>query len=361
MKHCRTSSLALGFLVAAAVNACGGSGDDGPKGDTGPAAAPGPAGAGPAGAAGAPGRDAPATVTGPERLQLPGPVFFPGSLASLADGTLFVGAYGTGEIVKFAPGSTRADVIVPQASNPQILVPGMFADAKTSTLWACTVSFGAPGFQAPRGELRSYDLNGKLKKSYLVPHQGEANICEEVTVGPEGRVYITDAFRGEVYVLEGETGTVEPWATSDLLKPNAGNDAPPFGAHGIAFDGGRNLYVNNYNASRLVRIPINGDGTPGTPKEITVTPALVHEEGLIAVDANTLATVDHAGGPQNGRLLLVKLSGDTATATTLRNHLHEPTNVTWTKGSYWVNEAQSEHFLAQTQPDLPFMLQRQAQ
>ena len=50
-----------------------------------------------------------------------------------------------------------------------------------------------------------------------------------------------------------------------------------FGAHGIAWDGQGAFYVNNYNASRLVRVPINADGHAGVATEIAVIVMLSSE------------------------------------------------------------------------------------
>src|SRR5258707_2934404 len=53
--------------------------------------------------------------TGPadaDQLVLPGNNYYPESLNVAADGTLFVGSLATGQVVRFAPGSTTAQVFV---------------------------------------------------------------------------------------------------------------------------------------------------------------------------------------------------------------------------------------------------------
>lgn len=306
--------------------------------------------------------EAPQTETQAPSLELPG-VFYPQSITSAADGTLFVGSIGTGEIVKYAAGSTQPKVIVAKA-DPQVLVPGLVVDDASSTLWVTTVKFD-PGFANPRGELRSYDFDGRLRSTYLVPDQG-SSIGEEPTIGPDHGVYVTDAFRGKVYVLKSGDSALREWTASDLLKPTDPN-FPPFGAHGIAWDGAGSFYVNNYNASRLVRLPIKADGSAGTATEVSVQPALVHPEGIRMIDGKTLVATEHAGDPKNGRLTRLALSdADHATGVTLRDHLKTPTNVTLARGSFWVTEGQTDQFLAGASggtaaPQLPFLVQRATQ
>lgn len=329
MKQLRPLSIAS-VVVAASLYACS-SGDDAPKASTDSAA----------------------------NLELPG-VFYPQSITSASDGTLFVGSIGTGEVVKYAPGSTQPQVIVAK-SDPQVLIPGLVVDDASSTLWVTAVKFD-PGFANPRGELRSYDFEGHLKKTYLVPNQG-SSIGEEPTIGPDHGIYVTDAFLGKVYVLKSPDGALQDWAASDLLK-STDPEFPPFGAHGIAWDGAGNFYVNNYNASRLVRLPIEADGRSGTASEVNVKPALVHPEGLRMIDGKTLVATEHAGDPRNGRLTLIALGdADQATGVTLRDHLKTPTNVTLARGSFWITEGQTDQFLAGAfggtpAPQLPFLVQR---
>ncbi|HEY8075954.1 MAG TPA: hypothetical protein VIF62_17625, partial [Labilithrix sp.] len=104
-----------------------------------------------------------------------------------------------------------------------------------------------------------------------------------------------------------------------------------------------------------------------TASLVTVTPALTNPEGLRAVDGKTLVATESGTDPKNGRLFQLALtSADTATATTLRNHLNWPTSVTIAKGSYWVAEGQIDQFLASAygqpaNPELPFRVERLVQ
>jgi hypothetical protein len=322
MKHL---SMVLG-AVAMGVAACGSTGDD---------AAAGPS-------------------ASPASLELPGPAFYPQAITSAPDGAIFVSSIGTGEIVKFAAGSVSPTVIVPKA-DPQILTPGLVVD--TDTLWACTVRFAAPNFQQPMAELRSYDLTGKLLEAYPLPNQG-SSMCEEPTVGPDRRIYVTDAFRGEIYVLDAPGAALRSWVASESLRPTDPK-VLPFGAHGIAWDGGGNVFVANFNASRLVRIPIGADGAAGIPSDVVVSPALVQPEALRMLDAKTFVLTQSAGDPSNAQLTKITLTGDNAaSAVSLRTGLKWATAVTRARGSFWIAEGQIDHFLDGSQPQLPFQVAR---
>ena len=50
-----------------------------------------------------------ARASSPGELSLPGPAFFPESISAAPGGELFVSSLTTGEIVRFAPGSSGAD------------------------------------------------------------------------------------------------------------------------------------------------------------------------------------------------------------------------------------------------------------
>ena len=53
-----------------------------------------------------------APASSPSRLSLPGPAFFPESITAAPDGALFVSSLVTGEIVRFAPGSSMSTPFV---------------------------------------------------------------------------------------------------------------------------------------------------------------------------------------------------------------------------------------------------------
>jgi sugar lactone lactonase YvrE len=90
-------------------------------------------------------------------------------------------------------------------------------------------------------------------------------------------VYISDSFNGVIWKTGPNGGAFTAWSSSPLLKPDFGVNppppapaivdlTPPFGANGVAFNNaGTTLFVANTAAHQIIQIPVNGDGTAGTP------------------------------------------------------------------------------------------------
>ena len=83
----------------------------------------------------------------------------------------------------------------------------------------------------------------------------------------DGNVYVSDSFAGIIWKTGPSGGAVSAWAgPSDLLKPSG---IPPFGANGLQFNNaGDALLVANTANDSIVRIPVLGDGTAGTPEAL---------------------------------------------------------------------------------------------
>jgi sugar lactone lactonase YvrE len=83
-----------------------------------------------------------------------------------------------------------------------------------------------------------------------------------------GNIYISDSFGSNIYRVDRD-GTTEIWVHDPLLAPHP-NPTPcgihPFdpGANGVAFNHGI-VYVLNSTQATLIQIPVNPDGSPGTP------------------------------------------------------------------------------------------------
>lgn len=76
----------------------------------------------------------------------------------------------------------------------------------------------------------------------------------------QNNLFVSDSFGGQIWKIAPD-GSTTVWK-QDALLATAG--FPPFGANGVAFDRtGSNLYVANTGDDRILRIPVNGDGTAG--------------------------------------------------------------------------------------------------
>lgn len=330
-------TLAVAALVSLSLTACG----DG----VGPAGPPGPAGSmgtnGEMGPSGAPGTSA-------QFLALPGDKFYPESITATADGTLYIGSLGTGQIWKIAAGSLDPVAFVGATAGLKN-VAGVLADNAAGLLWAC--EFDAAGV-AP-SSLRAFGLSDGMQKKMFT--HASLKSCNDMTLDGKGALYVADS-KGAVLKLAPNGTMLTVWSMDPALAPVM---AGGFGADGIAFDGGTNLYVNHFEGSKLFRIPIKADGSADVLAPITVTPALKSPDGMRSISPNSLIVVENnAFGAFMGGLVRVDITGNTATRTTLSNRLDKPTAVVQVGKGYWVSEGQLNNLFAGTTPNLPFLLQR---
>lgn len=91
-----------------------------------------------------------------------------------------------------------------------------------------------------------------------------------LTFDKDGNVYVTDSFQGTIWKTGPGGGAVTSWVTDPLLLPSlvsGENLSPPFGANGAEFNNeGTTMFVANTAYHFIVRIPLESDGTAGTPK-----------------------------------------------------------------------------------------------
>jgi sugar lactone lactonase YvrE len=80
-----------------------------------------------------------------------------------------------------------------------------------------------------------------------------------------GNVYISDSFQGIIWRTGPTGGAATAWVSHPLLTTSA---VPPFGANGLDFNGGGDLFVANTGNDTIVRIPVAA-GTPGMPRVFT--------------------------------------------------------------------------------------------
>jgi hypothetical protein len=282
-----------------------------------------------------------------DELILPGPDYFPESLTSSADGTLYVGSVSSTTVVKFAPGSNIAVPFVTQTA-PGKNIAGVFVDEKDKSLLACVDDATAIGTFKP--VLKRFALaDGSEKASYPFPAPG---ICSDMALDGKHNLYVTDSF-GKIYQLADGAQALTQWSADPLFITAVPGS---FGADGIAWDTQNSLYVANFGDSLLLRVPIDpATGAAGPAVMLNVTPALANPDAVRVLDANTLIVVEGAG-----RLTRLQVSGNAATGVYLSTRLDEPTSVTRIGSNYWVSEGQLSHFLAMpmTQPRVPFLIRR---
>jgi len=106
-----------------------------------------------------------------------------------------------------------------------------------------------------------------------------------ITFDQAGNVYISDSFQGIIWRFSPKEshaacGVASVWASDPVngtlggsLLPNNGQapeGVPPFGANGIEFNkAGDTMFVCNTAMDWIVKIPVEADGTAGTPEVFT--------------------------------------------------------------------------------------------
>lgn len=336
--HRHIFSLAWTLSSLLALNGCGTDSAPGPQGPAGPQ--------GPMGQPGPTGPTGPANVN---QLALPGPNFYPESLHAAADGTLYVGSIGTGQVVKFAPGSTTAAVAV--AASPTVSsIAGVLVDDTNKLLYACvTDNTGA-------AVLRSYNLTDGAAKG-MFTGTGFTS-CNDMGLDGQGNLYVTDPKAGAIFKLATGGTALTSWIKDTTLAPMS---AQGFGVDGIAWDGATNLFVNNNEKGTLLRIPILANGSAGPIAPITVTPALYAPDGMRMLSATSYVTVENNAfdATKQGKLVRIDINGSAATKTVINSRLDQPTSVVKVDNYYWVSEGQlGQLFVAGPMPRVPFLLQR---
>jgi sugar lactone lactonase YvrE len=119
-----------------------------------------------------------------------------------------------------------------------------------------------------------------------------------------GNAYISDSFQGIIWKTDKNGNNLTQWVPPNtLLTPGTGLN-PPFGANGIEFNNEHTaMFVANTANHTLIKIPVNGDGSAGTPERfITGINApdgiVIDKHDNIWVDANQedeIVVVDPTG------------------------------------------------------------------
>src|SRR5580692_11295460 len=93
-----------------------------------------------------------------------------------------------------------------------------------------------------------------------IPNSG----LNALTFDSAGNAYVSDSFNGVIWKVP-PTGGYSQWSAGPLLGPGTGL-TPPFGANGVEFSNDhKTLYIADTAFHQIIQIPVNADGTAGTP------------------------------------------------------------------------------------------------
>ena len=284
-------------------------------------------------------------------VAIPGDRAYPESLSSSSDGTIYVGSFAEGGVVRVPPGAAKAEPWIKPGANDSRSTLGVLADDGSGTLWVCSNDLSAMGVVTPgtaKGSaLKSFDLKtGAPKGSATLP--GDRTLCNDIAIGPDGAAYVTDSFNPHVLRLKPGGNQFEVWATDPrfTVKNGAGLD-------GIAFGGDGNAYVDTFNGNGLFRIAVAGNGAAGKITQLETSRPIKLPDGMRPYGNNTLLMIEGAG-----RLDRVTVEGDKARIDTIKEGYDGPVAVTQVGDTAWVLEGQLHYLLDPKSkgqnPRLPF-------
>lgn len=247
----------------------------------------------------------------------------PESMTVAPGGMLIAGSASSPYIYKVEPGSTTAERFVDASGEgPGTFFFGQLADPATRTLWSCQLT-PVPGSQPVERHtaLRSFDLStGMPKIRWNLP--GDNSTCNDMAIGPDKALYITDTANGRIYRLAPGASTPALFLENlTLLK----------GIDGITFLG-KTLYVNNVATNKLYRVPISG-GKAGDPVEIVLDQPVNGPDGMRAAKGRIFVAENHAG-----RISVIAIKNDKGTVTLVKDGLKTPTGVQPAGKTLWIAE-----------------------
>ena len=284
-------------------------------------------------------------------IELPGDQVYPESITSTRDGTLFVSSLGCGGVIRIKPNSREAQLWIKPAAFGTRSTLGVLAHEPSNTLWVCSndlTALGIPSAGTATGSaLKGFDLKtGEGTISATFP--GAQAAYNDIAVGSDGSVYVTNSFGAEILRLRPGTTKLESWCRDPLFASPTGT----FGLDGIAFGGDNVLYVSMYAGGKLLRVDATQEKA-GSVSVLGTSRPLVLPDAIRPIGNGEFLLVE--GG---GRLNRMLIKGDHASIETLDDGFSTPTGATAVGETAWVSEGQLPYLLdpikkGQT-PALPF-------
>jgi outer membrane protein assembly factor BamB len=268
-------------------------------------------------------------------ITFPGDHAYPESLTATSDGTIYAGSLYGGGIFRVPAGATTAEQWIKPGAGDSMSTLGVLADEKSGTLWVCSSNLTGFGVKPPAGDkpvsLKAFDLKtGAAKGSWPLP--GEKSLCNDMAVGIDGTVYVSESFQPHILKLAPGASSLEVWATNPGFS---GGEGPGLDGIVVAPDG--NVYVNTFATGLLFRVEIGQGGKAGKITQLKTTQGFEHPDGMRAYGKNGLLVVE---GADAGRFDVIEINGDNAEVKTVKGGFKQPVSV-WQIGNVaWVLEGQ---------------------
>ena len=244
----------------------------------------------------------------------------PESLAAAPDGTLIVGSASTPFVYKIRPGSTAPQVFIDaSAEGPGTFFLGQLVDG--DTVWSCILTpvAGTTPAQRHTALIASNLATGKRKLRWELP--GANTTCNDMAVGPDKALYVSDTANAKIYRLAPGATSAELW----LDHRNA------TGIDGLTFLNGV-LYYNSVFFNNLYRVPVDAQGRAGVPVQIFMDAPVKGIDGMRVANGKIVQAENGSGKVH----MLTLLEGDRAHVTVLKDGLSQPTGVEPGRGELWI-------------------------
>jgi streptogramin lyase len=243
----------------------------------------------------------------------------PESLAAAPDGTLIVGSASTPYVYKIKPGSTTPEVFIDaSAEGPGTFFLGQLIEG--GTVWSCILTPVANTTPAQRhSALIASDLaTGKRKLRWDLP--GDNTTCNDMAVGPDKALYISDTSNAKIFRLSPGATSAELWLENRSLT----------GIDGLTFLNGV-LYYNSVFFNTLYRVPVDAQGKAGVPVQIWMDAPVKGIDGMRIANGKIVQAENGAG-----KIHVLTIDGDRAHVEVLKEGLSQPTAMEPGRGELWI-------------------------
>ncbi|HEY0271135.1 MAG TPA: hypothetical protein VGC10_09130 [Sphingomonas sp.] len=283
----------------------------------------------------------------PPSIDLPGNRLFPESLSTAPGGMVYVGSI-SGGVVRVSTKRGRARPWLLPGADGTGSIYGVLADAAHDRLWLCANAPRSP-LVIPGARDGSWLVgvglrSGRSMVTARLP--GEKTLCNDIAVGPDGSVYVTNMAAPQILRLRPGATELELWATDPRFQPEHGG-----GLDGIAFGADGALYVTIFTKGELYRIAVE-NGRAGAVMPLMPSRPLVRPDALRPLGDGRFVMVE--GG---GRVDRLAIDGDKAMVETLKDGLAGPTGADVGGGRIWFVEGRLAEMRDPAGPPLPFTLQ----
>lgn len=259
----------------------------------------------------------------------------------------FVGSLSDGSVTRIDAATGGLEVISPPDPDDWRTL-GVAIDSERGRLFVCSLHDVEP----LHGEVWEFALDGFERVRHDLQDAAEGGSCNDVAVGPDGIVYVTDREQPNVYRIDPETSEVSLFASDPLLdKQRVG-----IGQNGIVvLPDGAGIMTTRYltpalnhismDGSTVTRVEIDGDFHDFSSLGSGADGMILHDGSLYVAFATELVRVDKGDDWRSV----------TATAERVRSGM---TDVVSAEGELYLLNGQAVTFVAGGDPNVPFMLLR---